>query len=143
MTETQPRDALMPDDSAPISYLKEIGAAFKLGSGVLGKSAIAVGILMVVGGIAVYRLKSDYAILVALGVIAGAFFLWFFPVIRFVEKHPDAALLEGAEWTGYHRFQAAAKGYLPSPEDKKPSLAPGMPDNLIPGTLTDNKELGQ
>jgi hypothetical protein len=113
----------MPDELGPIGYLKEIGAAFKLGSGVLGKSAIAVGILMIVGGVAVYRLKSDGAILAALGIIALVFFLWFFPVIRFVEKHPDAALLEGAEWTGFHRFQAAAKGYLPSAEDRKPCLA--------------------
>jgi hypothetical protein len=115
----------MPDELGPIGYLKEIGAAFKLGSGVLGKSAIAIGILMLVGGVAVYRLKSDSAILGALGIIAVAFFLWFFPVIRFVEKHPDAALLEGAEWTGYHRFQAAAKGYVPTSGEKKPTLAPG------------------
>lgn len=104
----------MTDETSQTNYLKEIGEAFKLGSGVLGKSAIAVGILMMVGGVAVYRLKSDSAILVALGIIAIVFFLWFFPVIRFVEKHPDAALLEGAEWTGFHRFQAAAKGYVPS-----------------------------
>ncbi|MGA9543173.1 MAG: hypothetical protein WBQ85_06380 [Candidatus Sulfotelmatobacter sp.] len=125
----------MDDDPKPIKYLKEIGAAFKLGSGVLGKSAIAVGILIVVGGIAIYRLKSDNAILLALGLIVVAFFLWFFPVIRFVGKHPDAALLEGAEWTGFHRFQAAAKGYIPTAEEQKPSLSPGSTINL---SLVDN-----
>jgi hypothetical protein len=121
----QPREHHMADESNPFSYLKEIGAAFKLGSGVLGKSAIAFGILVIVGGIAVYRLKSDAAIIGALVVLLGAFFLWFFPVLRFVEKHPEAALLESAEWMEYHRFQAAAKGYLPTAADKIPTLPPG------------------
>jgi hypothetical protein len=115
----------MPDDTNPINYLKEIGAAFKLGSGVLGKSAIALGLLMVVGGIAVFRLKSDSSILLALIAILGAFFLWFFPVIRFVEKHPEAALLESADWMEYHRFQATAKGYLPNATDQIPAFPIG------------------
>jgi hypothetical protein len=100
----------MQDEPKP-GFLREIAEAFKLGSGVLGKSAIAIGILIVVGGVAVYRLKSDEAILIAFGGIILAFFLWFFPVIVFVSKHPDAALLEGAEWI---RFQSAAKGYFPT-----------------------------
>jgi hypothetical protein len=115
----------MADEPIPTSYLREIGQAFRLGSGVLGKSAIAVGILMLVGGVAVYRLKSDTAILVALGVIAAAFFLWFFPVLRFVEKNPEAGLLEGEQWTIYRQFQAAAKGYLPPRTERQPTLAPG------------------
>jgi hypothetical protein len=117
--DLQFRDAQMANDSDDpglIKYLKEIGAAFKLGSGVLGKSAIAFGILVVVGGIAVYRLKSDLAILGALAVLLVAFFLWFFPVMRFVEKHPEAGLLESVEWMEYHRFQAEVKGYIPEQE---------------------------
>jgi hypothetical protein len=110
------------DEPRLISYLKQIGETFRLGSGVLGKSAIAVGILIVVGGIAIYRLKSDEAILVALAVIVIAFFLWFFPVIRFVDKHPDAALLEGAEWM---QFQTTAKGYIASLADQVPAPPPG------------------
>lgn len=117
----------MPDDPSqnPISYLKEIGAVFKLGSGVLGKSAIALGLFIVVGGIAVVRIKSDAGILLALGVMFAAFFLWFFPVIRFVEKHPESALLESGQWMEYHRFRAAAKGYTPTEEDQRPTLSPG------------------
>jgi hypothetical protein len=110
----------------PLSIIREVGGVFRLGSGVLGKSAIAIGILMLVGGIAVYRLHSDLAILGALAMIAAVFFLWFFPVLRFVEKHPDAALLDGAEWTGYQRDQVAAKGYTPDPNDLTPKqVAPG------------------
>ena len=122
----------MPDEPKPIGYLREIGEAFKLGSGVLGKSAIAVGILIIVGGIAIYHLKSDTSILIALSLIVVAFFLWFFPVIRFVDKHPDAALLEGAEWSGYHRFQAAAKGYTPQLPEKQPTSLPAASQILPP-----------
>ena len=121
----------MLDDSNPISYLREIGAAFKLGSGVLGKSAIAVGILLVVGGIAIFRLKSDNAILIALAVVFTAFFLWFFPVMRFVGKHPESALLESAEWIEYHRSQAAAKDYKPTPADRVPAFPPGSQGLVI------------
>jgi|HubBroStandDraft_4_1064222.scaffolds.fasta_scaffold297018_2 hypothetical protein len=126
-----------PDQSG--GYLKQVGEAFRLGSGVLGKSAIAVGILIVVGGVAISRLKSDAAILVALAVVILAFFLWFFPVIRFVDKHPDAALLEGAEWI---RFQAAAKGFIPAASDKKPQEAPDSEAIVIAPSKTD-EDLGR
>ena len=130
-----------PDDSNLIgNYLREIGAAFKLGSGVLGKSAIAVGLLMIVGGIAVFRLKSDQAILLALAAVFAAFFLWFFPVIRFVERHPEAGLLESAEWMEYHRFQATAKGYLPKPPEKEPTSLPGSAEKPL---LLDNSDGGK
>jgi hypothetical protein len=115
-----------------ISYAQHIGAAFKLGSGLLGKSAIALGLFLVVAIVAVFRLHSDWAIIATLVFAAIVFFIWFFPVIRFAEKHPDAALLEGAEWSGFQRFQAAAKGYIPSLPDKEPSLLPGSQPALPP-----------
>jgi len=97
----------------------------------------------VVAIVAVFRLHSDWAIIATLVFAAIVFFIWFFPVIRFAEKHPDAALLEGAEWSGFQRFQAAAKGYMPTPEEQKPSLAPGTSESLIPGKPQDIAELGQ
>lgn len=123
----------------PIEYAKEIGEGFKLGSGVLGKSAIAVGILMVVGGIAVYRLHSDKAILVALLMLAVIFLAWFFPVMRFVDKHPDAALLEGAEWTGWQRFQASAKGFLSDPSSTTIIVAPGTSEQPPTGSRSNTE----
>ena len=129
----------MADDFNPINYLKEVGGVFKFGSGVLGKSAIAIGILMLAGAIAVGRLKTDSAILIALGIMALIFLLWFFPVMHFVQKHPDMALLEGAEWTGWQRFQVAAKGYLPSAQDKQPVPAPGTSDLMVPDEPADHK----
>ena len=124
----------MEDENPLTKYAQEIGGVFKLGSGVLGKSAIAIGIFIAVGGVAVWRLHSDAAIIGTIGILAVIFLLWFFPVMRFVEKHPDAALLEGAEWTGWQRFQAAAKGYIPQAPEREPTLLPGSPQASLPGS---------
>ncbi|MGB9234743.1 MAG: hypothetical protein WCC04_10040 [Terriglobales bacterium] len=130
-------------DFDPIAYIKEVGGVVKFGSGVLGKSAIALGVLLFGVAIAAARLHSDIAIISVVIVGAVVFFGWLVHVLKFAEEHPDITVLEGAEWSSFQRFQAAAKGYVPSPDDKKPALAPGTPDNLIPGTLSDNKELDQ
>jgi hypothetical protein len=34
-------------------------------------------------------------------------------------------MLEGAEWSSYQRFQASAKGYLPTAQDQEVELSPG------------------
>jgi len=107
-----------------LSSLKEVGGIFKFGSGVLGKSAIALGVLFLAVIIAASRLHSDSYILAVIAIGVLAFFAWFFYVLKFAGKHPDVALLEGAEWTGYQRFQATAKGYIPSSEEHQ-VIAPG------------------
>jgi hypothetical protein len=118
------RDAQVPDFDI-INSIREVGGVFKFGSGVLGKSAIALGVLLLGIVIATARLHSDGAIIGVLILGAAAFFGWLIYVLRFASKHPDIAVLEGAEWSGYQRFQAAAKGYIPSIEEQRPTLAPG------------------
>lgn len=108
-----------------IKNLSEIGGGFKFGRGLLGKSAFPLGIVLIAAAIAIGRLKSDISIIVTLILSLIAFFMWFFPVLRFSEKHPDIALLEGAEWTGYKRFEASAKGYKPTRAEQVPTLEPG------------------
>src|SRR4051812_6499898 len=99
----------MADNLNPVEYLKEAGGIFKFGSGVLGKSAIALGVFLISIGIAVSRLHSDIAIISAIAIGGLFFFVWLFYVLRFAEKHPDVAVLEGSEWSGFQKFQAAAK----------------------------------
>ncbi|MEG9435307.1 hypothetical protein JAO29_03910 [Edaphobacter sp. HDX4] len=119
-------------DDVPFSWMREVGGVFRLGSGVLGKSVIGLGLLVVVGGIAITHLHSDWAILTIFGAVVLAFFVWFFPVLSFCKKHPDAALLDGAEWTGYQRDRVAAKGYTPLPNDfEHQQLAPGTDSGII------------
>jgi hypothetical protein len=127
------------DSNSLLSYLKEIGGVLKLGSGVLGKSAIVVSILMGAVIIAVWRLHSDLAIVGALFIGGGLFFLWFQRVLGFASKHPDLALLEGAEWTGWKRFEAETKLGLGTEKaqlgEAELAALPGEinpnPDNLV------------
>jgi hypothetical protein len=128
----------------PIAYIKEVGGVVKFGSGVLGKSAIALGILLFGIVIAAARLHSDGAIIAALVLGAGVFFAWLFYVLRFASQHPDVAVLEGAEWSSFQRFQAAAKGFVPDLSDKAPVPLPGSQAALPgePPLLTADEEGG-
>lgn len=121
-----------------IHYLHEIGGAFKFGRGLLGKSAIPLLALMVAVIVAAFRIHSDEWIVLALVLAAVIFFLWYFLLLRFCEKHPDVALLEGGEWTSYKRFEQESRGLalglgdtnqvnpqhdlagMSKPEDKRP-----------------------
>lgn len=122
-------------DFDPIAYIKEVGGVVKFGSGVLGKSAIALGVLLFGVVIAVARLHSDGAIIAVVIVGATVFFGWLLYVLKFAEAHPDIAVLEGAEWSSFQRFQAAAKGYVPQ-EKQQPIIAPGSPDYSLTGDVS-------
>lgn len=132
----------MPDSDI-IDRIKEVGGVFKFGSGVLGKSAIALAVLLVAVIVAAARLHSDGAILAVIGVGAVIFFAWFAYVLRFASNHPDVALLEGAEWSGWKKFEASAKGFVPQLPEKEPAPMPGS-QAVLPGsklTLNGNSEL--
>jgi hypothetical protein len=115
-----------------INTVKEVGGVFKFGSGVLGKSAIALGILMIAVIVAAARLRSDGAIIAVIAMGALIFFAWFAYVLKFAGAHPDAALLEGAEWSGYQRFQATVKGLAPSAVDQHLTLPTGEQAPSVP-----------
>ena len=102
----------------------------------MGKSAIPLVLLIFVAAIAVWRLHSDLAIIGTLLIAAVIFFLWLQRVTKFAGDHPDIALLEGAEWSSYKRFQATAKGQVGSPAEEQPTIAPGS--QLVP--ITGDKE---
>lgn|GEM_PF-5281620 len=123
----------------PLTTLKGIGGTFKFGRGVLGKSAIAIGVLLAATCIAVWRLRSDAAILWAFAMSAIVFLIWFAGVLVFASLHPDTALLEGAEWTSWKRFEAKSKylGHVrsvdlqPSPDPQTPLLNAPIEDALL------------
>jgi hypothetical protein len=122
----------MGDEFNPMDYLKEIGGVFKFGSGVLGKSAIAVGFLLVAVIVAIIKLHTEWAIVGTLLVGAAFFFVWFFKVLSFADKHPDLAMLDGAEWTSWKRFEAASKNVsVLSPEDRVITVSPKAPTNVL------------
>jgi hypothetical protein len=122
--------------------MKEVGGVFKFGRGVLGKSAIALGVLYVPISIAAFRLHSDRAILINIGIAAVLFLVWYGYILKFGSEHPEAILLDGAEWNSFKRFEAYAKNYSPQAEDRVPTTLPGSPQPaLAPGATTTDEEI--
>jgi hypothetical protein len=109
--------------------LKEIGGIFRFGRGALGRSAVVIVVLIVAVIVGALRAKSDIAIISALLIGVAIFLIWFFRVLQFAEKHPDIALLEGGEWTGWKRFEARTKSieHL-SFEEQLPSSDVSIPE---------------
>lgn len=118
-----------------IASVKEVGRVFKFGTGILGKSAITMGILLIGVIVAVARLHSDSAIIVAIVLGCLVFIAWFLFFLRFAGLHPDAALLEEAAEMGGKRFDADAKGFMPAPADGSLPLGSDGTEQLDEGRV--------
>lgn len=75
----------------------------------MGRSTVAliVAILMI-GGISL-RIDDERMIGGCVVVVAFLFIAWFFSIMWYSTRHPDVALLEGAEWTNWKRFELGGK----------------------------------
>lgn len=102
------------------------GGAFRFGRGIVSRSSVVVLVFMVAVVVAEYGLRDDYLRLAALGMAAVVFFVWHFASLRFTAKHPDIALLDGAEWTAWKRWEMTAKG-LPAPPSGPAISNPDLP----------------
>lgn len=98
----------------------------RLARGVVGKvSYIAAIAILVLGGIA-WRLVDPLHLLMIGGVVALVFVLYFIGVLWFANRHPDVALLEGAELIQWRQMDIAGKSVavvenepvLPGPEPR-------------------------
>ncbi len=116
-----------------IASVKEIGGVFKFGTGVLGKSAMVMGVLLIAVIVAVARLQSDSAIIVAIILGCLVFIAWFLFFLRFAGLHPSVALLEWAEEMGGKHFEAAAKAFISPPAEMTPTQLPGRKPPLGSG----------
>jgi hypothetical protein len=110
--------------------LNKFTSAISLGSGLLGKSAIVVGpaVVLIVG--VAFSMHSDLMKLGTILIAVVALFLWYFPFLRFCEKHPADALLEGAHWAQHQQLILAIKG--------KPAIAIDAPQNAELTLMTTN-----
>jgi hypothetical protein len=98
----------------------------RLARGVVGKTSIVAGIVfLVLSGVA-WRMPTD--VLFTFGVILLlGFFAYIAAMLWFAHRHPEQALLEGAEIIQYRQQEMAAKGVteLPrSPSTVPPPVAP-------------------
>ena len=83
----------------------------RLARGVVGKTSYVAGAaILVIGGIA-WRLPDH--LLIAAGLVAVVFVLYFLGVLWFANRHPGVALLEGAELIQWRQLDMIAKSGVP------------------------------
>lgn len=97
----------------------------RLAQGVVGKSSYVAGTALLALLVVAYSLKdSGYLFAVACFVLI-LFFGYFGGVLWFANKHPDMALLEGAELVKWRQIEMAAKETAAIPQDTTPKAIGG------------------
>lgn len=107
----------MVEPGTTTEWLKSLGDKYsqiRLGPGVVGKTSRVALAVLALWGLIVFRMTPDYwfdGFLFAGGLLGTGLFLWWVrKTHEFAERHPDAALLEGAELIEYQRFEAEING---------------------------------
>jgi hypothetical protein len=117
-----------PDDW--IKRLTETYRGIRFAKGVVGKTGYAMIAVCGIWGIIVWRLGNELAANLALlgaGVlITGVFIWWVKSTQGFAERNPAQAMLDGAEFLEYRKFEAQAKGV------NLPKDVPKLPDPTRP-----------
>jgi hypothetical protein len=110
------------DDPDPLSWLKRLTESYRqvrLGRGVVGKTGYVMMGLMGVLGVVAWKWSGQSTDLGLFGIAvlaAGVVVWWVRSIQAFAERNPAQAMLEGAEFIEYQKFEAQAKG-LPKLED--------------------------
>jgi hypothetical protein len=102
----------------------------RLARGVVGKTSIVAGLVVVVLGTIAWRLPAESLFLFA-GLLILFFFVFLAAVIYFAHTHPEQALLEGAEIIQYRQQEMAAKE-IPAPPPSPLTLNPATRDRQKP-----------
>ncbi|PTU31130.1 hypothetical protein [Stenotrophobium rhamnosiphilum] len=118
------------DPSELIRQLKESFQQIKLGGGFVGKTSRVALALVAIWTVVIFRLSDNYIldaiIIFAAGIITAFSFWWINKTEAFVQNNPSIALLEGAQFLEYQKFEAQMKGVLSSPQTK-PIVDPSLP----------------
>jgi hypothetical protein len=126
------------DPPAWLGKLTEKFGQIKFPPGLIGKSSYVMIGLLVLWAIIAFRMSSNsswHDPLLLVGIIATATVIWWvWSTQRFAERNSGLAVLEGAEFLAYHRFEVQAKGlqlpHSPSSTD---------PDKPPPPQITDDR----
>jgi hypothetical protein len=122
----------MLDDKTLKAAFKGYGGVFRWGSGLLGKSAIVVGPLVAGLLIVAWSFHSDSMKLAAMILSVGTFFFWYMPFLKFCDKHPAEALLDGIQWSEHHQMLLAAKGHTTLPSENTIQIASSAASASMP-----------
>lgn len=107
-------------DGVQDMLLQKLGESYsqvKLGPGVVGKTTRVTLGLVAIWLLIIWKLGENTSLncfLLGSGAVITAASLWWIKRTQdFAEKHPDVALLEGAEFIAYQKWQAEVKGQPP------------------------------
>jgi hypothetical protein len=81
----------------------------RLSRGVVGKASVVAGIALLVLGSIAWRIDAGWLPMMA-GAVLLAFFVYLGAVLWFAHRHPEQALLEGAEIIQYREQEMIGKG---------------------------------
>jgi hypothetical protein len=126
----------MPDQQWPFSKPLEFLQRIKYG-GAVGKQIAAVIVALLILGVSLIctwgQIITVYFVVPAVIIVLG---IGLFSVHRTLDKHPNLAILEGAEFVEFHRLEIAAKNVPPVP-----ILMPSIPDpSRPPGNIEESVE---
>lgn len=102
----------------------------KLPGGVVGKVTLAIMVFVVAAATMAWSVRNVWVTGVALGLSFIAFVLVSFRLIRFAERHPQAALMEGAEFLMHEHIQLRTKSRValsPGDATTDPPNLPALP----------------
>jgi hypothetical protein len=104
----------------PPDWLKKLTESYRqvrLGRGVVGKTGQAMLALLGVWAVIAWQwtdnIARDAGLLLAGTVISGVFIWWVRATQKFAQDNPAQAMLEGAEFIEYQKFEAQVKGLPP------------------------------
>jgi hypothetical protein len=112
----------MPDkDSDPIDWIKRLGESYRsmrFPRGVVGKTTQAMLALLGVWAVIAWQwsdnLYRDGGLLIGGLAATGVFMWWVKATQTFAERNPAQAILDGAQFIEYKKFEAQVKGLPPS-----------------------------
>ncbi|MDR3428783.1 hypothetical protein [Silvimonas sp.] len=120
--------AYMPERSPEeiLATIAESARNVKFGRGIVSKTGYVAGGIVAVWLTITLRLGPDLqadAVLMIAGALVTAFGVWFVQsTLRFAEKNPAQALLDGAELVEWRRMEMAAMGVSAPQDDSSAAL---------------------
>jgi hypothetical protein len=101
----------------------------RLARGVVGKASVVAGIALLVLGAIAMRIDAKLLLVIS-GMVLLAFFVYLAAVMWFAHRHPEQALLEGAEIIQYRHQEMAARGFPVAPQASTLITPQDLPTNL-------------
>jgi hypothetical protein len=135
-----------PGPFDPADWIKRLSESYRsvrFPRGVVGKTTQGMLGLFGIWGVLLWRWTDSLTMdlgLLASGLIASGVFMWWVRTTQaFAERNPAQAILDGAEFIEYKKFEAQAKGLPPISSSILISDPSQPPPSIIESPLLDNE----